>query len=434
MKTKLLNLFFIVTLSLIVSVGCSYENNTSSNDNNDEVVNEDINLEDSKVADLMGSVEKSEIDTSENLNVENTTKLTDFGVNLLKNSKGEGENVLISPVSVLYALGMTQNGADGETLQEMEEVMGISSSELNGYLNAYLTTLPNDENNKFILANSIWLNEEANFVPNEEFLKTNKDYYDASIFEAPFNEETVSLINSWVNENTQGMIEKLVNELPKESIMVLINALSLDAKWDIPYTTEQISEDEFTKEDGEVQNVEFMNADLYNYIEGDSEIGLKKDYMDSKYSFVALLPNEDLTIDDYVENLSGEKIQNLLTNVEEVEVETSIPKFKVEYSNSLEKPLTDMGLNKGFSEIEADFNKMGESEENIYIGDVIHKTFIEVDEVGTKAGAVTGVVLETTAAPIEKKVVYLNRPFVYMIIDNENNHPIFLGTIKEIEK
>lgn len=211
MKTKLLNLFFIVTLSLIVSVGCSYENNTSSNDNNDEVVNEDINLEDSKVADLMGSVEKSEIDTSENLNVENTTKLTDFGVNLLKNSKGEGENVLISPVSVLYALGMTQNGADGETLQEMEEVMGISSSELNGYLNAYLTTLPNDENNKFILANSIWLNEEANFVPNEEFLKTNKDYYDASIFEAPFNEETVSLINSWVNENTQGMIEKLIN-------------------------------------------------------------------------------------------------------------------------------------------------------------------------------------------------------------------------------
>lgn len=434
MKTKLLNLFFIVTLSLIVSVGCSYENNTSSNDNNDEVVNEDINLEDSKVADLMGSVEKSEIDTSENLNVENTTKLTDFGVNLLKNSKGEGENVLISPVSVLYALGMTQNGADGETLQEMEEVMGISSSELNGYLNAYLTTLPNDENNKFILANSIWLNEEANFVPNEEFLKTNKDYYDASIFEAPFNEETVSLINSWVNENTQGMIEKLVNELPKESIMVLINALSLDAKWDIPYTTEQISEDEFTKEDGEVQNVEFMNADLYNYIEGDSEIGLKKDYMDSKYSFVALLPNEDLTIDDYVENLSGEKIQNLLTNVEEVGVETSIPKFKVEYSNSLVKPLTDMGLNKGFSESEADFNKMGESEENIYIGDVIHKTFIEVDEVGTKAGAVTGVVLETTAAPIEKKVVYLNRPFVYMIIDNENNHPIFLGTIKEIEK
>lgn len=453
MKTKFKTLILFGILSLLL-VGCDNTTTNNNRDDNevienqeeeivdkedrveDDDIKEDFNLEETSVVDLMSNVQRSNIESNENLNEENTKILTNFGLDVLKNSIGEDEeNILISPVSIIYALGMTANGAQGETLRELEDTIGISIDELNGYLNAYLNYLPTGEDYKFILANSMWFREDSNFIPNEDFLQINKDYYNANVFEGPFNEQTVSLINKWVNTNTQGMIDSLVDELPQDSIMVLLNALSLDAKWDRPYTLEQIHEGEFTKEDGESQNVEFMYEDMYGYIEGESEVGFKKDYMDSKYSFVALLPDENIPIKDYVENLSGEEIHSLLNNIEDTEVETSIPKFSVEYSDSLSETLENLGITRGFSEVEAEFNKMGDIEENIFIGDVIHKTFIEVDEVGTKAGAVTGAIMETTSAPIEdKKEVHLDRPFVYMIIDNEYNHPIFIGTVNKIEK
>lgn len=385
--------------------------------------------------DLMSNVQEENIDTQDMVTTENNTKITDLSVELLKNTfDKEGENSMISPISIIYALGMTTNGASGETLEELENTLGMPIDDLNGYLHGYFNSLETSEDYKFNLANSIWINENSDFRANEEFLKVNKNYYDAQIYSSPFTEETVEEVNNWVNENTQEMIPTVLDEIPEGSIMFLINALSLDAKWENPYVDTAISEGEFTKEDGEAKTVEFMYEDLYEYIEGESETGFKKDYVDGKYSFVALLPNEDIPMNDYLENLNGEKIQNLLENISEEEVQTLLPKFETTYDLSLVEPLQAMGVHKGFSPSEADFSNMGTTNDNIFISNIIHKTFINVDEAGTQAGAVTSTIMNTTSMPVEPpKQVYLDRPFVYMIVDNENNIPLFIGNLMDPE-
>lgn len=379
-----------------------------------------------KATDVMEDIKAREVNTGDKLTEENSIIIKDFGTKLLRNNfDKESGNTLISPVSVIYALGMTANGADGETLKEMENAFGFSIEDLNGYLNAYLKILPMGEGYKFNIANSIWFRDNLDFTPKEEFLQKNKDYYDAKIFKAKFDNGTVKEINAWVNDNTSGMIDSIIDRIPENAVMYLINALSLEADWKKQYSENQITKGDFNKENGEIEKVDFMHDSLYKYIEGENEKGFIKQYKDSKYSFIALLPNEKIKMEDYISQLTGEKIHKLLDNVEDVEVDTTIPKFENEFSYSLNDSLKNMGIKKIFSREESDLSKIGE---NLFVNDVIHKTFISVHEKGTEAGAVTAVVVESESAMDETKEVYLNRPFVYMIIDGEENVPIFLGT------
>lgn len=380
-----------------------------------------------QATDVMKDVKANSVDTKDKLTDENGIVLKDFSTGLLKNTFDETTgNTLVSPISVIYALGMTANGADGETLKQMENVFGLSIEDLNGYLNAYLKSLPTGAGYEFNIANSIWIKDGVGFEPNEEFLQKNKDYYDAKIFLGKFDAETVKEINKWVEENTDGMIEGILDSIPEAARMYLINALALRAEWENQYSEGQVLEGDFTKSDGETEKTEFMYDKVFEYIEGESEKGFVKQYKDRKYSFVALLPNEGSSIKEYVSNLSGEKIHNLLENVEDTEVSTSLPKFENEFSLSLNDALKAMGVENAFSEEKSDLSKIGD---NLFISNVLHKTYISVHEKGTEAGAVTSVEIETTSAPTDPpKEVYLNRPFVYMIIDNELNMPIFLGT------
>ncbi|NLW42169.1 MAG: serine protease, partial [Tissierellia bacterium] len=380
----------------------------------------------SEATDIMKDVSRKDVDTSDKLTKENNIKVTDFGVDILKNSFGEDDNTLISPISVIYALGMTANGADGNTLSEMEDTFGLSVDELNGYLNAYLKTLASSEGAKFNIANSIWIREDENLKPSEDFLQKNKDYLDAKIFEAKFNIDTAKEINNWVSDNTSGLIDSIIDEISDDAMMYLINALALTAEWESPYSEDQVIEDDFTKIYNEKEKTEFMFSKLNSYIEGENETGFLKYYKDRKYAFAALLPNEDININDYVKSLNGEKVNSLLSEVEDKETLTTIPKFESEFSYILNDSLKSMGIKKAFSPEESEFSKMGA---DLFISSIIHKTYISVHELGTEAGAVTAVIMEATSMPMEEpKEVFLNRPFVYMIIDTENNVPLFLGT------
>lgn len=383
--------------------------------------------------DLMEDVKIEEVDTKTALNEENNKKMTEFGTKIFQNTLSqEGENTMVSPLSIASALAMVANGADGETLAEMENTLGFTKDELNSYLNAYVKSLPRDEAYKFMLGNSIWVNQGI-LNPNPEFLQVNKNYLNSSIYSSKFEDKTLKEINSWVSENTQGMINSIMSQIDPNAAMYLINALSLDADWEKPYDEGQVQEGDFTKADGQVEKVEYMYGKEYSYIQGENETGFSKAYKDGKYSFVALLPNEGQSIDEYISTLTGEKIQGLLNNTSEEEVITALPKFNSTYGLSLNDSLKKMGINQGFSPEHANFTKMGESNGNIFINSVVHKTFISVHEKGTEAGAVTAVTMETTSAPAQTpKQVYLNRPFVYMVIDTENNVPIFIGNIVKI--
>ena len=386
--------------------------------------------------DLMKDVPVKAVDVLPDMDA-GAAAAADFGVRLFKTSMEEGKNTLISPLSVLYALAMTANGADGETLTQMEKVLGMDVDKLNSYMLAYLDLLPESKDYKMSLANSIWFKDDPNFAVEQSFLQTNADYYGAGAYKAAFDEGTRNDINNWVKEHTDGMIPEIIDEIPDEAIMYLVNALAFDAKWADEYEEHQIREGRFTMEDGTRQDVDMMHSEEYTYLEDDLATGFIKYYKDRKYAFVAMLPNEGVTVSQYVDSLTGEHLRDLLNNPQDVTVFASIPKFETEYGIEMSEVLQEMGMTDAFDWRVADFSKLGTYNVdgmNICINRVLHKTFISVTEQGTRAGAATAVemVAEGAAEIIEYKEVVLDRPFVYMLIDCETNLPFFIGSMMNV--
>lgn len=388
--------------------------------------------------DLMEGVIPGEVALLEDL-CEGSVDVTDFGIRLFQTAMKEGENTLISPLSVLYALAMTANGAEGETLAQMEQVLGMPVEDLNAYLHTYVVQLPEGEKYKLSLANSIWFTNEDTFQVEQDFLQTNGDYYGAQIYKRTFDDAAVGDMNAWVKQNTDGMIPEIVDRIPEDAVMYLVNALAFEAEWSDIYEEGQVREGTFTTEEENARRVEYMYSGEYAYLEDEQATGFIKYYKDGKYAFVALLPNSDISVAEYVNSLTGERVQELLANVESVLVSTAIPKFEAEYDTELSQVLMEMGIKDAFHILEADFSKLGHTSKpggNIFINRVLHKTFINVGEKGTKAGAATAVeMLDNggSAYAQKSKVVYLDRPFAYMLIDTENNLPFFIGTLMDVQ-
>lgn len=355
---------------------------------------------------------------------------TDFALSLLQHTAEDDQNTLISPYSVMQALAMTANGANGETKAEMETALGgLPLNELNEYLYTQRTSQPDSDSCKLLTANSIWYRDDAERLQvSQDFLQTNADYYDAAAYSAPFDDSTVRDINSWIAKNTDFMIPKMIDELDPATVMCLINAVTFDAKWQSPYFENQISDGTFTAYDGSTQTVEMMYSDEYCYLEDENATGFYKYYEGGRYAFAALLPNEGITITEYLDRLTPESLHETLANPERTSVITGLPKFSCDYGNSLNETLAAMGMPGAF-EPSADFSNMADTETGfLYIGDVLHKTHIDVDENGTRAGAATVVMMEDGCAPIGHEVV-LDRPFVYCIVDTETSLPVFMGTM-----
>lgn len=365
--------------------------------------------------------------------LENVTAVTDFGIRLLKESLTDGENSLISPLSVLYALGMTANGAKGNTLSQLEEAFGLPVSALNDCLYAYRTSLPETGECRFDIANSIWFRDDSDrLTVEQEFLQTNADYYAADLFKAPFDDTTLKEINDWVKKSTNDMIPEILDTIPSDAVMYLINAIAFEAEWEEIYRQYDVYQGVFTKEDGSTNSVDFMHSHESRYIEDDAVTGFFKYYKDRNYAFVALLPKEGTNVSDYISSLTGEHVASLLANATHESVNATIPKFTVRCSTDMIEALKALGITDAFTE-QADFSGLGTSKNgNIFISRVLHDTFLSVDEKGTKAGAAT-LVEANDGAAMNTKRVFLNRPFVYMLIDCEHNIPIFIGTVMEIE-
>lgn len=388
-----------------------------------------------KSPNLMDNVSAGDI-SQVPLSAPGNTAVTDFALRLFKAGNEDGKSTLISPLSVLAALSMTANGAKGNTLTEMEAVLGMPVSELNSYMHSYINSLPEGEKYKLSLANSIWFTDDSRFTVNDSFLQTNADYFGADIYRSPFDDSTLKDINNWVKQNTDGMIPEILDEIPPEAIMYLVNALAFEAEWTEIYTEDNIRTNDFTAESGSTQQVEFMYSTENKYIEDENATGFIKYYKDNKYAFVALLPNEGVSVSEYIDSLNGEALAETLTNAQNIAVDTAIPKFETEYDTEMSKILSAMGMPTAFDPSAADFSALGVSSAgNIFINRVLHKTFISVGEKGTKAGAATVVEMMDECAPvyIDSKKVHLDRPFVYMLIDCETNIPFFIGTLMNID-
>lgn len=416
-----------ILLAGIMTIGLSACAGVTGSDDIKEVVSAEYNLMDDVVAE---KVEGKEIDDAF------TSAQFQLAMQLFQKTTATSidKNTLISPLSIQLALAMTANGADGDTKTEMEAALagGGKLEDLNKYLYTYINQLPSAKDYRVNIANSIWFREGKEHISVEQtFLQTNANYYNASIYEMPFNEETKNKINEWVKENTYDMIDSIIDNIDPDTMMYLINAVAFDAKWQEAYEKYAVYEGDFHTLEGATQSAELMSSEESIYVENENVTGFIKPYKDNKYSFVALLPRESgqAAFESCIQELTGEGLQKLLTNTKKGLIAATLPKFSYEYEIGMNDILKELGMEKAFDSGQADFSKLGQSSDgNLSIGSVLHKTYIEVDESGTKAAAVTKVEVDVESETAYDYIVCLDRPFIYMIIDNETNLPIFVGT------
>lgn len=371
---------------------------------------------------------------------------TKFTVDMFKKTYSEkkGGNDLISPYSIVQALGMTANGANGQTRKEMENVLGggMDLASLNRYLRGQReSTVNNSDWAKwsFSTANSIWArNDKDRIQARPEFIQNCVDYYDSEFYIAPFDDTTLADVNNWVNIKTNKMIPSILDKIDYNDVMYLVNAVAFEAEWMDPYEKNMVRDGKFTAADGTEQEAKMLcSSEIYTSDENTR--GMIKFYSGRRYGFAALLPNEDTPIDTYIEDMSPDKLHKLIseyrtTNYEMVSAQ--LPKFKYEYENELNDELIDMGMPTAFSD-GADFSNMSSiTDQNpLHIGYVKHKTFIDLDENGTKAAAATIVATKDNAMPRtpENEIVF-DRPFVYCIFDTDTYIPVFIGVLNSLEQ
>lgn len=363
---------------------------------------------------------------------------TGFALRLLQQTAAEdtGKNLLISPYSVMQALAMTANGADTDTLSQMEQTLGgIPIEQLNNYLFTQRNALPSSENAKFNIANSVWFRDDANRISvKNPFLETLSGCYNAPAYAEPFDDTTKDKINQWCSDNTDRMIPKIIDKIEPDDVMYLINAVCFDAKWQDRYENEPIPR-EFLAYDGSHRMAQMMHSEEHSYLSDAHAEGFIKYYQGGDYAFAALLPEQYTKPEDYLSSLTPEHLHEMLNTPEHITVYAGLPQFKYDYDNELSDELKAMGMPLAF-DADADFSRMADTaSDTLFISRVLHNTHIEVDIDGTKAAAVTAVVMNDECdaeAPEDYRVVILDRPFIYMIVETAHMTPIFTGILNDI--
>ena len=345
--------------------------------------------------------------------------------------KGQAGNKLLSPLSAAGCLCLVANGAEGETLRETEDVLGMEIEELNKAMYSYTSGLMNQNDSKMELANSIWFrNTDDALHVEENYLQTLADWYQAEAFAAPFNEITREEMDSWVSKHTDGMIKKMLSRpISSDTMMYLANALVFDAKWEKKYEDKQVRDHDFICANGHYSTVKGLFSKENVYLEAPGMKGVAKQYKNGGYYFVGLLPEDETQdIQEFAAGLTGELWQELWAGRQHRTVDTMIPEFKIEDEIGLTEVLKNLGMPRAFTE-EAEFLPMANyNGESLYVSEMLQKTYIELDRNGTKAAALTlGVMNKATAALDDNPVVYLDRPFVYMIVDANYGLPLFIG-------
>ncbi len=453
MKTTAKRFFALVLSALLLSGGltaCSEKLSDEKEPESGEM--EDLGGETEKHAgeDFLGyAAANLEYPTCDPIGEDNAPMSEDFvyaaanfGLDMLRLQK-RGENTMISPVSLLYALGMTANGASGNTLSQMEDVLygGIPADVANTYFLDFTKKLPDSAGGVSLdIANSIWMNSaNEGFIVRDSFLDTNRAYYGAGVFGRDFSlPATVDEVNAWVSDNTDGMIPAVISELKREDLMLLVNTVLFDGKWKETYEDRKIITWNFAAYDGSFSEVEMLHsAESMHFSLGEGK-GFVRPYAE-RYSFVGILPDEGVDVYDYAASLTGRDLVDAVTgameNPPEKEALVRIPEFSFDYDTEATDVLISLGMTDAFS-ASADFRRLGQADGGMCIGSVIHKTRIELTRSGTKAAAATVVNVTATGAPIEYEPpieIYLDRPFVFAIVDNETGLPLFCGIVTEID-
>lgn len=345
-------------------------------------------------------------------------------------SEKNNDNLCISPMSASWALAMAANGAGEATAAEIYSALGFAGNLNADSINVYLqkcgqrlATL--DERVKVKSANSAWVSEKLKV--NKEFIKKNRTFYDADVKNVTFDATAVKLINDWCSQKTAGKINEIVKELNPATRLMLINALYFNGRWKAPFLKERTTEELFTKENGEKIKVNMMHQKFdTQYYEDETVQMASKPFGQGTFNMYFILPREGVTMNSVAEAFATNFAQ-WCNDARRYEVELSLPRFKADYGTSLKDALQTMGMHSVFTPGIADFSGITKKEP-IYIGNILQKTFVKVDEEGAEAAAVTSVMLEAMAAPPSTpKTMKIDRPFFYVIRENGSGNILFIG-------
>ena len=344
------------------------------------------------------------------------------------------ENFTISPLSLSEMLAMASNGANGETRKQINSIIGvndnISKESLNeafNSLNEYLARV--DSKTTFTTANSVWIDEGFKVKP--EFL-SDKKFIGETFNQKLSTTKTRDDINNWCDVKTHSCIKKVLSEpLPETCRMLLANALYFKGMWKNKFDKADTKEKDFTNSDGSKSKVQMMSqvSEFLAY-EGIDMDFAEFPYGNDNYCMDVFLPHEDKKLDECMKNFDQKTFEEYLNKAGKGEVLVEMPRMKLEYMNSLVKPLKAMGMTDAFSE-KADFS--GLSDEKVSISDVIQATFVNVDEEGTEAAAVTVATLDNCVVmPMRTSSFIMNRPFVYIIREKTSGTILFMGKVRKL--
>ena len=359
-----------------------------------------------------------------------------FGLELFKAIEEEDQNkeIFISPLSVSMALGMTLNGADSGTYQAMRQTLqfaDLSNEDINhSYRSLIKLLLAADPKVMMEIANSIWHRDD---IPVElSFLETNRTYFDATIMPMNFSDPaTVTAINNWVNNKTHGKITEVIDTIDPLTLMFLINAIYFKGTWQYEFDKEKTADASFYLMGGETVNCRMMHveSDLSYYADDQVQI-VDLPYGEGTFSMTIILPRNSDDLHSLIMNLDKTQWEYYINQLNTSSVGLELPKFKLEYKLIMNHALSQMGMADAFDPSQANFNRINRQLQ-LYISSVLHKTFVQVDEEGTEAAAVTVVTIGYTSVDPHGNHMCVDRPFVFALREHQSGTLLFMGKIMQ---
>lgn len=374
-----------------------------------------------------------------------------FASDLLQQLDKPGENLFFSPFSLKVVLGMTLNGASGETHRQMVQALGYDPDQFdekafNQQMRSLLDILKTaGDGVKLHRANGVWVDQSVE--PNPDFLRTVLSYYDSQVFAADFvgnPRQAASQINRWVSEQTNSMIDHLFapEDLHSLTAIVLVNALYFDAKWEKPFLSEETQQAPFYLENGRTRRVPMMRQTSYfPYLRGDGFqavcLPYRRDYSQNtpRFGFYLFVPDKGRTVAWLREQWTPDNWAKWHNTFKETEGEVQMPRFRMERRYPLNDALKALGMELPFDATRADFRRMtAESNQTpLFIQRVLQKATIELDEQGTRVAVATGegAAAVGSSAPLEPFKIVADRPFLFAIVHEPTGIVLFLGIVRE---
>lgn len=346
-------------------------------------------------------------------------------------SKGEQQDVFVSPLSVTYALGMLANGAVGDTQKEILEGLEFRSGkvdDINSLCHQLMMESPKlDKSTKVSIANAVVANKNKPLQP--DFKNVVEKQYQALVTNQDFSSPaTLSFINLWASELTHGMVPQLLDRVHPDAVTYLLNALYFKGIWYRQFDKKRTQQESFTQADGKKLTVKMMHQkERFFAAENDNYQTVVLPYGNGSYEMVVLLPREGKDLSSLLQTMDAKKWKDNLKSTYSSKVDLKLPRFTSAYTRELNDVLKLLGMNMMFDREKADLTKM--SVAKAFVSTVLQKAKIEVDEEGSKAAAVTVVETGCTAvAPSKPIMFHANRPFMYAIVEHSTGTIFFMGT------